>query len=387
MTTRPVLHATQIANTSTSQIHTAPRRPQSNHDRAFSIVAVDGQAVAELHESALAALPAGVLVLDERGVIRFSNAAAQDLLASELTGELWRDVVVRFFKLHAPACDDELTLIDGRRVSIRTCPLGDRPGQILLLNDVTEVVKLREQVKRQQRLTALGEVSASLAHQIRTPLATALLYLSHVEEDAPSDVPLAAISRVRGSLANIEALVRDMLLFVRGEVLDAKPIKVGALFDSLAECTEEQLSNRNVTLSLVGPRAPVALLGNRDALLSVLQNLLTNAAEAGASRIHIQCEDSGTRDPQLVLKISDNGKGIPQAVARHVFDPFFTTRSGGTGLGLAVARNVIRAHGGDIELDTSAKTGCTMIVQLPAMAAVICDEAAGGEPRSQEAHS
>ena len=372
MTTRQVVHATPFAKPLLNHEVDPVARFTTDNDKAFSVVPLDKPASSALHESAL---PAGVLVLDERGVIRFSNAAAEDLLDSQLTGELWRDVVGRFFKLHAPADEDELTLIDGRRVSIRTCPRNDGPGQILLLNDVTEVVKLREQVKRQQRLTALGEVSASLAHQIRTPLATALLYLSHVEEDTAAEQALASVSRVRGSLANIEALVRDMLLFVRGEVLDARPIRVGALFESLAQCTHEQLAQLDVELSVSGPRAPVALLGNEDALLSVLQNLVTNAAEAGAKHIRVQCEDAGTRDPQVIIRIEDDGKGIPEAVARHVFDPFFTTRSGGTGLGLSVARNVIRAHGGDIEIDTGEAGGCTMIVHLPAMAAVVCNEA------------
>ena len=122
---------------------------------------------------------------------------------------------------------------------------------------------------------------------------------------------------------------------------------------------------------MTGPTAPVALLGNEDALVSILQNLISNAAEAGSTHIDVTCAEAGAREPQVVIKLSDNGKGIPEAVAAHVFDPFFTTRSAGTGLGLAVARNVIRAHGGDIELDSTVESGCTMVLHLPAMAAVV----------------
>lgn len=137
--------------------------------------------VADRLQSLLKALPAGVVVLDAEGVVVESNPAAQSLLGEPLDGMTWIDVIKRAF---SPKVDDghDISLRDGRRVSISTEALGNEPGQILLLQDVTETRKLQEGLNRHKRLSDMGEMAASLAHQIRTPLSSALLYCSHIEQ-------------------------------------------------------------------------------------------------------------------------------------------------------------------------------------------------------------
>jgi len=122
-------------------------------------------------------LPGGVVVLDGEGVIRENNPAAEALLGEPLLSIAWSEVISRAF---APRCDDghEVSLVDGRRVNISTCPLGAEPGQILLITDVTEMRMLQDRLSQQQRLASMGETAASLAHQIRTPLSSAMLYAS-----------------------------------------------------------------------------------------------------------------------------------------------------------------------------------------------------------------
>src|SRR5699024_8827775 len=127
----------------------------------------------------LAALPAGVIVLDAQGVVQTANPAAAELLGSPLEGIAWPAVYGRAVA-GAGGADSELELNGGRRVTLSSCDLGGEPGRILVLQDVTEARALQALADRRRRLSAMGEMAASLAHQIRTPLASALLYVGHL---------------------------------------------------------------------------------------------------------------------------------------------------------------------------------------------------------------
>ena len=128
-------------------------------------------------KSLLQALPAGVVVLDGEGRVQECNPAAIDLLDEPLQGEIWRNVIARAFDPKSCSSQDAVTR-KGRIVSISTCPLGPHiPGQIILLQDVTEKRQMQARIDQQQRLASMGQMAAQLAHQIRTPLSAALLYI------------------------------------------------------------------------------------------------------------------------------------------------------------------------------------------------------------------
>lgn len=137
-------------------------------------------------------LPGGVIVIDDQGRVREANPAACDLLGLPLEGELWREVITRCF---APREDDghEVSLKDGRRLSIATRSLDAEPGQLVLLNDLTETRHLQDQLARHERLSSLGRMVASLAHQIRTPLSAALIYASHLTDEQLPRPPTNAL--------------------------------------------------------------------------------------------------------------------------------------------------------------------------------------------------
>nr|BFE90467.1 hypothetical protein GCM10020185_10030 [Pseudomonas brassicacearum subsp. brassicacearum] len=163
-------------------------------------------------------LPGGVIVIDAHGRVREANPAACELLGLPLEGELWRHVIARCF---APREDDghEVSLKDGRRLSISTRSLDAEPGQLVLLNDLTETRHLQDQLARHERLSSLGRMVASLAHQIRTPLSAALLYASHLtEQQLPMETQQRFAGRLKERLHELEHQVRDMLVFARGEL-------------------------------------------------------------------------------------------------------------------------------------------------------------------------
>lgn len=183
-------------------------------------------------QSLLDLLPGGVIVIDAHGVVREANPAALGLLGEPLVGMLWREVIARCF---APREDDghEISLRDGRRLSIATRSLNGEPGQLILLNDLTDTRRLQEQLARHERLSALGRMVASLAHQIRTPLSAALLYAGHLSEQAlPTDQQQRFAGRLKERLHELEHQVRDMLVFARGELPLTDRVAPKALFDS-----------------------------------------------------------------------------------------------------------------------------------------------------------
>jgi len=316
-------------------------------------------------QSLLEALPAGVVVLDGTGRVEQCNPAALDLLGEPLLGEVWLDVIARAF---APRSDDghEISLRDGRLVSISTSSLGAETGQILLLKDVTETRALQEMLSRHKRLTAMGEMIASLAHQIRTPLASALLYTSQLarSELAPGDRQRFS-SKVLSRMRHLENLVNDMLLFVRGGGVCKEDIPVARLMADLEQAAEAPLAAGACSLELDSELPDAVVRGNHDALLGAFLNLVTNAVEMCGPGGKLQFQVRQVGEETLDLRLSDDGPGIPEALQERIFEPFFTTRSQGTGLGLAVVQAVAQAHSGAAWVESQPGAGCTFGLRLP----------------------
>ena len=307
-------------------------------------------------------LPGGVIVIDGQGIVGEANPAACELLGLPLQGELWRHVIARCF---APREDDghEISLKDGRRLSIATRSLDAEPGQLVLLNDLTETRHLQDQLARHERLSSLGKMVASLAHQIRTPLSAALLYASHLTEQA---LPLATQQRFAGRLKErlheLEHQVRDMLVFARGELPLTDRVTPKALMQSLQAAAQTHV--QDVPLRWQCDAHVGELLCNRDTLVGALLNLLENAIQAGDASLRLKVH-LYARGNSLRLCVSDNGGGIDATVLERLGEPFFTTKTNGTGLGLTVVKAVARAHQGQLQLRSRPGRGTCALLLLP----------------------
>ncbi|MCW1936695.1 ATP-binding protein [Pseudomonas sp. MDMC_285] len=313
-------------------------------------------------QSLLDLLPGGVIVIDGQGVVREANPVARALLGQPLVGMLWRQVIARNF---APREDDghEISMRDGRRLSIATRSLHGEPGQLVLLTDLTETRRLQDQLSRHERLSALGRMVASLAHQIRTPLSAALLYASHLNEQVlPAEQQQRFAGRLKERLHELENQVRDMLIFARGELPLPDRLAPSALFDALRAAADAHVGDMAVRWQC--DVRDGELLCNRDTLVGTVLNLIDNAIQAAGRdarlKIHLY-----RRGGQLRLCVSDNGPGMSQETLARLGEPFFTTKTTGTGLGLAVVKAVARAHQGQLLLQSRAGRGTCAIVSLP----------------------
>ncbi|MCC7410871.1 MAG: PAS domain-containing protein [Gammaproteobacteria bacterium] len=317
------------------------------------------------YAAVLGALPGGVVIIDGDGRIEDFNAAALDLLGGLERGASWRDLVGA---LIAPRWDDghDLTLANGRRVHIATQALAGQPGQVLLVNDVTDTRRLQDELHRYKRLAAEGNLASAIAHQIRTPLATALLYAGHLRRD---DLDAGRRSRyathIVERLRHLERLVEDMLLYARCGRFECEPMSLAGVLETLGGAAEAQTLDGAFTVHIDAGAMPAGLLveAHRDALVSALNNLVANAREAGARALTITVArpDAG----HVELAFADDGPGVAAEHTATIFEPFFTTRTSGTGLGLAVVSAVAHAHGGDVRLDAGGGPGARFCVRLP----------------------
>lgn len=306
----------------------------------------------------LNALPAGVVVFDAAGRVVEANPAASAFGFSPGCSL----AEVEAAQLAATETPGEYRA-GARRVAVSVTPLDSAGGRIMLLHDVTEAHGLKTQAERNERLAAMGEMAAQLAHQLRTPLAAALLYAGNLEYP-----DLAAASRVSiaqktvARLKHLEHLIQDVLLFARGEVLGRENFAVDELVGELAHTFEPLAKSRGTDFQVVAERNGARLIGNRKALAGALTNLIENALQAvepGSGHVVLTV---GRNDSHCVFAVRDNGRGMTPDVVERMFQPFFTTRPEGTGLGLAIARGVARAHGGGIDVVSAPGEGTEFIM-------------------------
>ncbi len=233
-----------------------------------------------------------------------------------------------------------------------------------------ETERLREEAERNKRLAAMGEMAAQLAHQLRTPLAAALLYAGNLENPELAEASRVSIARKTvGRLKHLERLIQDTLLFARGEVHGRETFPVDDLLTELAQTFEPLAKEKGVELRIVRTAADTPVTGNRKALAGAIINLLENALQAvdTGGRVTVSAERRGDL---LAITVRDDGLGMAADVVRRLFEPFFTTRSDGTGLGLAIARGVARAHGGGIEVHSEPGAGTEFTITLPLIESV-----------------
>ncbi|MDA8095411.1 MAG: ATP-binding protein [Betaproteobacteria bacterium] len=326
----------------------------------------------------LEALPGGVLVLDPAGRVAEANPVAKALFGETVAGRAWEAVMAD--RLQGTETPSEYVLAEAGADGARRLNIGDAAwddgGTVLLVQDITESHRLSEQLERHQRLSSMGQMAASLAHQLRTPLATALLYTANLAKPQLFDADrIRFAEKALDRLRHLERLIQDMLLFVRGESVGEEPISIPSLLSELAQTIEPQMSQRFVTLDLEDQSDGAAIVGARKAIVGALLNILENALQASAPGASVRLR--ARADPvHVTLSILDTGCGIAPEHRARLFEPFFTTRADGTGLGLAIVRGVISAHGGEVEALSPAGGGAEFVIRLPRF------EARADSPRS-----
>ena len=320
-------------------------------------------------------MPTGLVMLDGNGIVVKINQVARDLLDEPILGQPWFNVIARSFN---PREGDwhEISLKDGRRVKLEITSLGAQPGQLIMITDLTETRLLQDKIAQMQRLSSLGKMVSTLAHQIRTPLSAAILYGENLTSNKLAETARVNFQeKLNARLHDLEQQVNDMLLFSKsGKEQVVAPIAVNALIGSAVASMDALISKAGAAVKVQVSEKELYILGNKNALTGAIQNLLHNAlnamsalpassgAKITAPLINIQVYSQSNH---LYLSVKDNGPGIDAKFSDKIFQPFYTSSSKGTGLGLAVVKSVVNAHQGEVNLLNQADTGAHFVIKLP----------------------
>ena len=308
-------------------------------------------------------LPGGVLVLDSSGFVREETSSAIRILGKSVRNKQWAESLPETHRARA-TLNGEVTLDNGVRVCISSSAYGEEGEVVILLTDVSENYRLRRLIDREERLTELGEMSARLAHQIRTPLSTAILYLSHFSSSRNISQALPVSQKILERLRQIEGLTEGMLSYIRGEGRTPTEFSLENVFVEVKDANILQIEKFGGELDLVIPDVPCPFFGDREAIFNSLSNLVDNSIKATRFNPCIRLSLS-IRENCYMLAVEDNGPGISSAIQEHIFDPFYSNRPGGTGIGLAVVHSAVKACRGEIAIKSGRNGGALIEILLP----------------------
>jgi signal transduction histidine kinase len=289
----------------------------------------------------------------------------------------------------------------GFTLSLVRDALGEVSGAALFFRDLTRVEQLEERERLRDRLAALGEMAAAIAHEVKNPLA-GIEVMAGLLKRRLSDNPEATtmLGDIISEAKMANAIVLEVLDFVRPVRLQVEDVEVGPLLQDSLLMADSLVPRRSVAVSVDVPDDLAPIQGDGHQMRQVFTNLLTNAFEAlnGEGRLVVRAAaldrlpfpqaPDHPHGPGVEITVSDDGPGIPDSMRERIFNPFFTTKPRGSGLGLAIVRKVVDAHEGRIELATGPDgTGTCFRVWLPLAPALeqspvlMQDNGAPGGPR------
>ncbi len=345
----------------------------------------------------LANLSTGVLTVDGDGRLAYANPAASTLLGLSVSEWMGRPVVEEVNRL-APGMGDvlersirERSAVDrsramvsrggrDRHLGITTAVLergeDEAPSATALFQDVTDMERLEALHRRAERLEAVAELSASLAHEIKNPLASIRSAVEQITRPSLSADDRKTLERlVLGESDRLSRLLSAFLDYSGLKLLSRVEVDLSTVVRDCVTLVRQHPEAEDVDIECAGLEQPVRVVGDEDLLHRAAFNLILNAVQFSGSggRVGVAVEDlsahpnpRGTRIPRPVcLRIRDSGPGIDPDVLARIFDPFFTTREGGSGLGLAVVYRAVEAHEGAVFVDRAPGGGAEFVIYLP----------------------
>lgn len=321
----------------------------------------------------LESLATGVLVLDDRGAVTRGNRSAWRLLGARDTEMRGRDAgdILRSLGL---VVSDRPQRIGHTVVTIGRTPLttgSGSAGSLLLIHDVTRVYRLEEQLQRKDRLAAMGEMIAHIAHEIRNPLGSVELFASLLRRDlAEQPGPRTYAEQISQAVHAMDRLLANLLVYTKPDRTPRAWHRTEPLILDALTLAAHAITKSPVDIRLeLDPRLP-AVWCHDGQMKQVFLNLIVNGVQAmpsgGVLTITLAPDaDQVLGLPGVRITVADTGTGIDAAHRSRIFDPFFTTKEEGTGLGLAIVHAIIEAHQGRIDVHSVVGQGTVMTIVLP----------------------
>jgi len=334
---------------------------QARSERLLQLA--EKERVADRLARLLTLLPAAVLVIDQMGRVTEANATATQWLDGQVVGRSWQGVLAGLAQ--SGEVTGDWLFANGRILSVSETALDKALGKIVLLMDVTEQRNLASKLSQHQRLRSMGEMAASLAHQIRTPLAAALLYASQLNSPNLPDAKRQEMNdKILARLRHLDNLVTDMLQYAKGGQSGSSCVQISELLLHVSQVVEQSIVASNSHFTVLPLVQDTTVRGDLAALTTALQSLIVNAIDVVKDAADIRLS-ARIEDEWVCLIVQDKGPGIAPELQEKVFEPFYTSRAQGTGLGLAVTRAVAQAHHGKVTLVSKLGEGSEFCLWLP----------------------
>jgi two-component system NtrC family sensor kinase len=324
-----------------------------------------------------------ICIIDAHGAVRRANRAFAELIKVPVTAlpgrpwlslvpPGWAEVVAR--ALARPGEPPVELKLGARTLLVGAFPMAVAGAAVLVCEDVTEKRRLQEQLIQSEKMSAMGQLIAGVAHDLNNPLASVVGFADFLSEAA--EIPGALrepLQVIRQEAERAATIVHNLLSFARRQETRRERRPIQPLLESTVALLRNELLAHDVTVTVtVEPDTPDIEL-NANQIKQVFLNLLNNAVQAlagagrpGQVRVHARPWLDG-----IAVSVRDDGPGMPPEIAGHVFEPFFTTKAEGqgTGLGLAICQGIVKEHGGRLTLETTPGGGATFSVELPGSAA------------------
>lgn len=337
----------------------------------------------------LASLDLAVVVFDENGKLVRINRAGRELFGVQEQSALGLGLAELFAVKHAGisglsavveptglVAETEIGSLEdlvGRVWRVSTHPmrgLGEGEGRILLAEDITGSAQRRAAAERNQRLTAMGELAVQIVHQIRNPMGSIELFASLLQRDLADQAENAALAgKVQQGIKSLNLIIGNLLSFAKGAEPVARLVDLRELLTGAIDELDLQLKQHDVRVNTDLDPEAVFIQVDPELWRQVLLNLMINAVQAmpegGEMTLTSRRSTNGGGLPVTVLTVGDTGSGIPSELKERVFHPFFTTKERGAGVGLALVHNIVRAHGGAINVESSTGQGTLFTITIP----------------------
>jgi two-component system sensor histidine kinase HydH len=352
---------------------------QSYHSAKKSL-----QDTSAIADEVVTSLPVGLIATDKNGKIAFYNSAAERITGLNLSESRGKDPAIilpshfcgltesldRGESISEKEMECEFTENKIVPVSVSASKIineeGQFVGQVMIIRDLGEVRRLQDEIRRKEKLAAIGGLAAGVAHEIRNPLSSikgiASYFKNKFDEDS-SDKEMAGI--MIHEVDRLNRVISELLEFARPPEIKLKTTDVNSLIAHSVRLIEKEASSKEIEVRLDLSQQPLSAEIDSDRFSQCLLNLYLNSLQAMEKGGRLTIKDFLADDSFIIIEIRDTGSGIKAENLNKIFDPYYTTKSKGTGLGLAIVHKIIEAHNGNIKVRSDLGQDTTFTISVP----------------------
>ncbi len=301
--------------------------------------------------------PMILILLDKSGNILYKHERSDDVFGMFPLHQ-WLEIImptikdyVRYKEYHI----ESRVRLGDRIFNIHVIPV--REGTLLALEDITNISKMEEELRKKERLASLGTLSAGIAHEVRNPLTAIKGFAQMIARNPTSEKNSRYITFIIDEVSKLENLIREILDFAKEKKPQKQKVKISSIIGNIRHIVKD--------IDIILER-DIDICVDPNLFSSVFLNIIKNARDAGASRVEIDVESKKENGEIYdIIRIINNGPPIPEDILPHIFEPFSTKKSTGTGLGLAIVHNIVTSHGGDIKAYNDINGSVVFAITIP----------------------